>query len=120
MFLEENQTIPYAALRYTSLGVATEVPQKDLQITWATDFAGVKHVLRASEANYGGRVTDAHDRITISNLITDSWHGVGAEGKIKIDSGLLLRRYPQGGLFRFQLTVAVREPHRPAFTCKCI
>eukprot|EP00434_Breviolum_minutum_P012044 symbB.v1.2.010619.t2/scaffold696.1/size260109/12 len=42
MFLEENQTIPYAALRYT-----------------------------ASEANYGGRVTDAHDRITISNLVTD-------------------------------------------------
>ena len=26
---------------------------------------------RASEANYGGRVTDAHDRITISNLVTD-------------------------------------------------
>lgn len=42
MFLEENQTIPYAALRYT-----------------------------ASEANYGGRVTDAHDRITITNLVTD-------------------------------------------------
>ncbi|CAJ1411101.1 unnamed protein product [Effrenium voratum] len=42
MFLEENASIPYAALRYT-----------------------------ASEANYGGRVTDAHDRITITNLITD-------------------------------------------------
>ena len=27
--------------------------------------------LRASEANYGGRVTDAHDRITITNLVTD-------------------------------------------------
>lgn len=26
---------------------------------------------RASEANYGGRVTDAHDRITIANLVTD-------------------------------------------------
>ncbi|CAE7939948.1 DNAH7, partial [Symbiodinium necroappetens] len=42
MFLEENAAIPYAALSYT-----------------------------ASEANYGGRVTDAHDRITIANLITD-------------------------------------------------
>jgi len=42
MFLEENDAIPYAALRYT-----------------------------ASEANYGGRVTDVHDRRTINNILTD-------------------------------------------------
>jgi len=42
MFLEENDSIPYTALRYT-----------------------------AAEANYGGRVTDAHDRVTISFLLTD-------------------------------------------------
>merc|ERR1719277_2627316 len=42
MFLEENEQIPYMALRYT-----------------------------ASEANYGGRVTDVHDRRCINFLITD-------------------------------------------------
>lgn len=42
IFLEENESIPYSALRYT-----------------------------ASEANYGGRVTDAHDRRTIATIITD-------------------------------------------------
>merc|ERR1719401_1531048 len=42
MFLEENDTIPYAALRYT-----------------------------AAEANYGGRVTDVHDRRTINSILTD-------------------------------------------------
>jgi len=42
MFLEENEVIPYQALRYT-----------------------------ASEANYGGRVTDVHDRRCINFLISD-------------------------------------------------
>jgi len=42
IFLEENDKIPYNALQYT-----------------------------ASEANYGGRVTDARDRVTISFIITD-------------------------------------------------
>merc|ERR1719161_436670 len=42
MFLEENEAIPYAELRYT-----------------------------AAEANYGGRVTDVHDRRTISYILTD-------------------------------------------------
>jgi len=43
MFLEEQDpVVPYTALRYT-----------------------------ASEANYGGRVTDAHDRLLISAIITD-------------------------------------------------
>jgi len=42
MFLEENVDIPYEALRYT-----------------------------AAEANYGGRVTDLHDRRCISYMLTD-------------------------------------------------
>jgi dynein heavy chain len=42
MFLEENVDIPYEALRYT-----------------------------AAEANYGGRVTDTHDRRTIAHILTD-------------------------------------------------
>jgi len=42
MFLEENEAIPYAALRYT-----------------------------ASEANYGGRVTDVQDRRCINSILTD-------------------------------------------------
>jgi len=42
MFLDENSEIPYAALCYT-----------------------------AAEANYGGRVTDTHDRRCISNILTD-------------------------------------------------
>ncbi|CAE7026689.1 Dnah1, partial [Symbiodinium sp. CCMP2456] len=42
MFLEENDSVPYAALRYT-----------------------------AAEANYGGRVTDVHDRRCINFLLTD-------------------------------------------------
>jgi len=42
MFLEENDQIPYDALRYT-----------------------------AAEANYGGRVTDVHDRRAISFILTD-------------------------------------------------
>jgi len=42
MFVEENEVIPYAALRYT-----------------------------AAEANYGGRVTDTHDRRCISFILTD-------------------------------------------------
>eukprot|EP00929_Paragymnodinium_shiwhaense_P038462 TRINITY_DN20312_c0_g2_i4.p1 TRINITY_DN20312_c0_g2~~TRINITY_DN20312_c0_g2_i4.p1 ORF type:complete len:4213 (-),score=1296.02 TRINITY_DN20312_c0_g2_i4:279-12917(-) len=42
MFIEENDAIPYAALRYT-----------------------------AAEANYGGRVTDANDRRTINFILTD-------------------------------------------------
>jgi len=42
MFLEENAEIPYAALRYT-----------------------------AAEANYGGRVTDVHDRRCINYILTD-------------------------------------------------
>eukprot|EP00927_Polykrikos_kofoidii_P046388 TRINITY_DN40623_c0_g4_i1.p1 TRINITY_DN40623_c0_g4~~TRINITY_DN40623_c0_g4_i1.p1 ORF type:complete len:2568 (-),score=563.58 TRINITY_DN40623_c0_g4_i1:159-7829(-) len=43
IFLEEQDpVVPYAALRYTS-----------------------------SEANYGGRVTDADDRVTIATIITD-------------------------------------------------
>jgi len=42
MFLEENEQVPYAALNYT-----------------------------ASEANYGGRVTDGNDRRTINHLLTD-------------------------------------------------
>eukprot|EP00746_Dinoflagellata_sp_MGD_P145028 gnl/MRDRNA2_/MRDRNA2_77702_c0_seq2.p1 gnl/MRDRNA2_/MRDRNA2_77702_c0~~gnl/MRDRNA2_/MRDRNA2_77702_c0_seq2.p1 ORF type:complete len:2303 (+),score=541.45 gnl/MRDRNA2_/MRDRNA2_77702_c0_seq2:266-6910(+) len=41
-FILENETIPYHALRYT-----------------------------ASEANYGGRVTDVHDRRTINFILTD-------------------------------------------------
>jgi dynein heavy chain len=42
MFIEENEHIPYAALRYT-----------------------------AAEANYGGRVTDVNDRRTINYMLTD-------------------------------------------------
>jgi dynein heavy chain len=42
MFLEENSDVPYEALRYT-----------------------------AAEANYGGRVTDTHDRRCISFILTD-------------------------------------------------
>ena len=42
MFLEENDTVPYAALLYT-----------------------------AAEANYGGRVTDVHDRRCINFLLSD-------------------------------------------------
>jgi len=42
MFLDENSEIPYEALRYT-----------------------------AAEANYGGRVTDTHDRRCISHILTD-------------------------------------------------
>jgi len=42
MFLEENDTIPYKALNYT-----------------------------AAECNYGGRVTDTHDRRTINFILTD-------------------------------------------------
>jgi dynein heavy chain len=42
MFLDENAEIPYEALRYT-----------------------------AAEANYGGRVTDTHDRRCISFILTD-------------------------------------------------
>ncbi|CAK9049407.1 unnamed protein product [Durusdinium trenchii] len=42
MFLEENETVPYSALRYT-----------------------------AAEANYGGRVTDVHDRRCINFLLSD-------------------------------------------------
>jgi len=42
MFLEENDAIPYVALRYT-----------------------------AAEANYGGRVTDTHDRRCIAFILTD-------------------------------------------------
>jgi dynein heavy chain len=42
MFLEENDSIPYDALRYT-----------------------------AAEANYGGRVTDTHDRRCMSFILTD-------------------------------------------------
>jgi dynein heavy chain len=42
MFLEENVDIPYAALCYT-----------------------------AAEANYGGRVTDTHDRRCIAHILTD-------------------------------------------------
>eukprot|EP00928_Gymnodinium_smaydae_P017340 TRINITY_DN16627_c1_g2_i1.p1 TRINITY_DN16627_c1_g2~~TRINITY_DN16627_c1_g2_i1.p1 ORF type:complete len:2315 (-),score=450.26 TRINITY_DN16627_c1_g2_i1:520-6690(-) len=42
MFLEENDQIPYAALRYT-----------------------------AAEANYGGRVTDVNDRRCINFILTD-------------------------------------------------
>lgn len=42
MFLEENDAVPYAALRYT-----------------------------AAEANYGGRVTDVHDRRCINFLLSD-------------------------------------------------
>jgi dynein heavy chain len=42
IFLESNEVIPYSALRYT-----------------------------ASECNYGGRVTDTHDRRCISTIITD-------------------------------------------------
>lgn len=42
MFLEENDTVPYAALRYT-----------------------------AAQANYGGRVTDTHDRRCIDFLLSD-------------------------------------------------
>ncbi|CAJ1371943.1 unnamed protein product [Effrenium voratum] len=42
MFLEENDIVPYAALQYT-----------------------------AAEANYGGRVTDVHDRRCINFLLSD-------------------------------------------------
>jgi len=42
MFIDENDAIPYAALRYT-----------------------------AAEANYGGRVTDTHDRRCIAFVLTD-------------------------------------------------
>merc|ERR1719217_572596 len=42
IFLESNETIPYPALRYT-----------------------------ASECNYGGRVTDTHDRRCIATIIQD-------------------------------------------------
>jgi len=42
MFLEENDAIPYVALRYT-----------------------------AAEANYGGRVTDEYDRRAINHILTD-------------------------------------------------
>jgi dynein heavy chain len=42
MFLEENESIPYEALRYT-----------------------------AAESNYGGRVTDPHDRRCIAYILTD-------------------------------------------------
>jgi len=42
MFLEENEVIPYKALNYT-----------------------------AAECNYGGRVTDTHDRRTINFILTD-------------------------------------------------
>eukprot|EP00933_Yihiella_yeosuensis_P037116 TRINITY_DN30995_c0_g1_i1.p1 TRINITY_DN30995_c0_g1~~TRINITY_DN30995_c0_g1_i1.p1 ORF type:complete len:511 (-),score=103.87 TRINITY_DN30995_c0_g1_i1:80-1612(-) len=60
MFLEENEKIPYTALCYT-----------------------------ASEANYGGRVTDAQDRVTISHIITDFYcEGVLKEGYKFSESGL--------------------------------
>merc|ERR1719161_2847948 len=42
MFIDENEQIPYPALQYT-----------------------------AAEANYGGRVTDVHDRRTINFILTD-------------------------------------------------
>lgn len=106
MFLEENQTIPYAALRYTCLALCVECCRRPLKMLLAAscqvmsdppvysphpsmhtrqnqtfvvlaDFYIIfSHwcgicLPRASEANYGGRVTDAHDRITITNLVTD-------------------------------------------------
>ena len=85
--MEENAAIPYAALSYTCHG------QIKCRLRSYDDWSGVVYlqecgkqqrkelklgasalspfIHRASEANYGGRVTDAHDRITIANLITD-------------------------------------------------
>ncbi|CAK0842105.1 unnamed protein product [Prorocentrum cordatum] len=61
MFIEDNNTIPYTALRYT-----------------------------ASEANYGGRVTDGHDRTnTINNILTDFYcEGILKDGYKFSESGI--------------------------------
>merc|ERR1719291_472038 len=59
MFIEENNAIPYTALRYT-----------------------------AAEANYGGRVTDSHDRNTISHVLTDFYcEGILKDGYKFSESG---------------------------------
>jgi len=60
MFIEENEEIPYEALRYT-----------------------------ACECNYGGRVTDAHDRVTIANIVKDYYSPeILQEGYKYSESGL--------------------------------
>jgi dynein heavy chain len=60
MFIEENNAIPYTALRYT-----------------------------AAEANYGGRVTDSHDRNTINHILTDFYcEGILKDGYKFSESGI--------------------------------
>jgi len=60
MFIEENEDIPYEALRYT-----------------------------ACECNYGGRVTDAQDRVTIANIIKNFYTpDILKEGYKYSESGL--------------------------------
>ena len=81
LLLAAVQDVPWREPNDTVRGTALHVPCSNSEFVWPCPFRAccsaerpaptARHPLRASEANYGGRVTDAHDRITITNLVTD-------------------------------------------------